>query len=355
MNSKYFYQDKPLFGLDIGFSTIKVMQIEYRGKHPHILGYGVGGFDSKAIKDGVIEDMDAVADAAKHLFEHNVVGEITTRRVALAVPASRTYTRTINLPPVKNEEIDEAVRTEAEQYIPMALADLYLDYQIIHKDKEGLEILAVAAPRKIVDSQLQLARVLGLEPVEIDTSILAAARLFQKQDEQNDIPAVLVDFGSVSADITVHDQTVIVTGTIPQGGDTFTDLIAQKLKVSYEEAHVIKSKYGIGKSKKQAELLEVIRPPIDQLAKEIRRMIRYHEERSGSEQKIGQIVTMGGGANMPGLSDLLTDIIRLPVRTCEPWHNLKLGNLKSPSSLEKSVFVTVAGLSLIESKEVFQK
>lgn len=355
MNSKYFYQDKPLFGLDIGFSTIKVMQIEYHNKQPHILGYGVGGFNSAAIKDGVIEDLEAVADATKHLFEHNIVGEITTRRVALAVPASRTYTRTINLPQVKNEEIDEAVRMEAEQYIPMALSDLYLDYQIIHKDKEGIEILAVAAPKKIVDSQLDLARVLGLEPVELDTSILAAARLFQKQDEQNDIPAVLVDFGSVSADITVHDKTVIVTGTIPQGGDTFTELIAKKLKVTKEEAHVIKSKYGIGKSKKQSEILEVIKPPIEQLAKEISRMIRYHEERSGSEQKIGQIVTMGGGANMPGLSDLLTEILRLPVRTCEPWHNIKLDHLKSPSQLEKSVFVTVAGLSLIGSREVYQQ
>ncbi len=353
MNSKFFYHDKPVFGLDIGFSTIKVMQVEPRGKNYHIAGYGVGGFDSSAIKDGVIVDHESIAEATKHLFDHNIVGEINTRRVALAIPASRTYTRTITLPIVEDEEINEAVRMEAEQYIPMPIEELYLDYTIISKDKEGMEILAVAAPRKIVDSQIELTRILGLETVGVDTSILAATRLFERQNEHEDIPAVLIDFGSVSADITVHDKTVIVTGTIPQGGDTFTELIAKKLKVSAEEAHVIKSKYGIGISKKQAEILEVVGPPIEQLTKEIRRMIRYHEERSGSEQKIGQIITMGGGANMPGLSELLTDTIRLPVRTCEPWHNLKLGNLKSPNSYERSLYVTVAGLSLINSKELF--
>mgnify|MGYP006172537263 CR=1 FL=1 len=196
----------------------------------------------------------------------------------------------------------------------------------------GLQREEVSFDREEFGSSIGLRR--HLEPLQADA-------------------AVRYQFESVSADITVHDKAVIVTGTIPQGGDTFTELIAKKLKVSTEEAHVIKTKYGIGKSKKQSELLEVVRPSIDQLAKEIRRMIRYHEERSGSEQKIGQVVTMGGGANMPGLSELLTDTIRLPVRTCEPWHNLKLGNLKSPNTYEKSLYVTVAGLSLINSKELF--
>jgi type IV pilus assembly protein PilM len=351
--SGLFYKDKPLFGLDIGFSTVKVMQLNTDGKQHKLVGYGIGEFDSKAIENGVVVEPTTVAKSIMEMFDKHIIGEINTRRVALAIPASRTFTRTINLPAIKEDEVSEAVRLEAEQYIPVPIDDLYLDHITINQDENGMEVLAVATPKKIVDSQMQLVRLLGLEPVGFDTSILAAARVFEKQDEHNDIPAVLIDFGSMSADITVHDKTVIVTGTIPHGGDIFTDHIAKKLGVSREEAHIIKTKYGIGKSKKQAEILEVLRPPIEQLAKEVRRMIRYHEERSGSEQKIGQIVAMGGGANMPGLSDFLTDTIRLPVRTCEPWQSFHMNKLQAPSRLEKSMYVTVAGLALIQPKELF--
>lgn len=353
-NKSYFYKDKPLFGLDIGFSTIKVMQSELRGKSHTIVGYGVGPFNPEAMKDGVIVDYKAVAEALVQLFKENVIGEINTKRVAMSVPASKTYTRTIQLPAIKEEEIPDAVRTEAEQYIPIALDDLYLDHSIINQDEKGIEVLAVATPKKIIDSHIKLAQIAGLEPVGFDTSILAAARLFQKQDDHNDIPAVLVDFGSISTDITIHDKTVILTSTILGGGDIFTENIKRALGVNEQEAHIIKTKYGIGKSKKQDQILTSIKPSVDQLAKEIQRMIRYHEERSGSSQKIGQVITMGGGANMPGLSDYLTNIIRLPVRTCEPLRNFELHKLRPPSNLEKSIYVTVAGLSLIDPKELFR-
>ena len=354
MNSKFFYHDKPLFGLDIGFSTIKVMQSQLLGKDYEVVGYGVGAFDSKAIENGVIVDYKSIAGSITKLFKENIVGEINTRRIVLSVPASKTYTRTIELPSIKDEEIPDAVRIEAEQYIPIPLDELYLDHSIIKRSDKGVEVLAVATPKKIVDSHIKLAHILGLDPVGFDTSILAVARLFEKQDDDNNIPAVLVDFGSVSTDITIHDGTVTVTGTIPGGGDIFTESISKTLGVTTEEAHIIKTKYGMGKSKKQNQILGALQPTVDQLAKEIQRMIRYHEERSDSEKKIGQVITMGGGANMPGLSDYLTNIIRLPVRTCEPLSNFKLGRLRPPNNLEKSIYVTVAGLSLIDPKELFQ-
>jgi type IV pilus assembly protein PilM len=354
MNNTYFYKDKPLFGLDIGYSSIKVMQVEPEGKYQCVVGYGVGGFDSNAIKDGVIVDHESIARSATELFKKNIIGQINTRRVALSIPAIRVFTRTITLPLIKDDELAEAVRLEAEQYIPMPIDELNMDHTVIKRSEKEIDVLAVAIPKKIMESYMQLTQILGLEPVAFDTSILAAARLFERQGEQHDIPAVLIDFGSESADISVHDKTVIVTGTIPHGGDIFTDLIAKKLGVTRDEAHVIKTRYGLGKSKKQAEITEVLQPAIDQITKEIRRMIRYHEERSSSDQKIGQIITMGGGANMPGLSEYFTSALRLPVRMCDPWQSFKLRHhLEPPSAHEKSIYVTAAGLSLIKPREVF--
>jgi len=212
--------------------------------------------------------------------------------------------------------------------------------------------LVVAVPRKIADSYLLLTQMLGLETVSMDTTIGAGSRLFV-QSEPSDVPTVLIDFGSISSDITVFDKTLIVTGTVPGGGDSFTSLIANKLSVTKQEAHVIKTKYGLGVSKKQREITEGVSPLLESLIKEVRRVIRYYEERSAAKSKIGQIVTMGGGANMPGLSEYMTNQLRLPVRMCDPWQRLSFNGLQPPNSIEKSMFVTVAGLALIDHKEIF--
>lgn len=352
--SSLLFKDKPVFGLDIGFSTVKVMQIDHSNKGKNsVVGYGFTNFDSKAIKDGVIIDPEAIAKPIQELFDKGLAGHINTRRVVMSIPATRTFAKTMSLPALQDKELKDAVALEAQQYIPMPIDQLYIDYTVVDKTKDGIEVLTVGVPKDIVDSFFSLARILGLEPVAFDTTTGAAGRLFENQHKSSEIPAVLIDFGSLSADITIHDKTVIVSSTASSGGDIFTDLIAKKLGVTGQEAYVIKSKYGLGKSKKQKEILEAVSPELDKLVREIKRMIRYYEERSDSKSKIGQIVTMGGGANMPGLSGYLTETLRLPVRMCDPWLELNLGRLKKPTEVEKSLFVIVAGLAFVDKKEIF--
>ncbi|MDB5163509.1 MAG: Pilus assembly protein PilM [Candidatus Saccharibacteria bacterium] len=353
MNSALFYKDKPLFGLDIGFNTIKVMQLNRHTNQYVVSGYGVGSFDAKAIENGVVVDYESMAKSANELFDHKIIGEINTRRVAVSVPAARTFNRPMTLPVQAAKDLDEAVRLEAEQYIPVPLDDLYIDYVINNRSEKEIGLLAVASPRKMIDSYLTLMNVLGLEPVTMETTIGATGRLFLQTD-QSDTPTVLIDFGSISADITIYDKGLIVTGTVPCGGDNFTDAISTFLGVTKDEAHIIKTKYGLGPSKKQADIKAALAPQLEQLVKEIRRMIRYYEDRSGKNGTINQIVTMGGGANMPGLSEYMTNTLRLPVRTCDPWERLTFGRLQPPSSVEQSMYVTVAGLALIDSKEIFK-
>jgi type IV pilus assembly protein PilM len=352
MNSALLYKDKPVFGLDIGFSTLKVMQIGHHSKTRLVTGYGVTNFDPVAIKDGVIIDPEIIAKEAVELFGKKLIGDITTRRVTLAIPAARTYNRTVQLPKLSHKELQEAIKAEAEQYIPLPIDQLHIDYEIISNTSEGTELLISAAPKKIVNSYMQLMDMLGLEAVALETTIGAGSRLFV-QAEASDVPTVLIDFGSISSDITIYDKALIVTGTVPGGGDTFTKLIASTLGVTEQEAHVIKTKYGMGLSKKQKEITSGLSPSLEQLLKELRRMIRYYEERSNTERKIGQVVTMGGGANMPGLSEYMTSRLRLPVRMCDPWQRIEFGDLQPPNSIEKSMYVTVAGLALMEPKEIY--
>lgn len=352
MKTTYFFKDKPIFGFDLGFDNLKVMQIGRHGSRQVVVGYGSTSFSSQAINNGVLVDIEAIAKAAHEMFSKKIIGDITTRRVIMSIPAARTFTRAMRLPLMKKKDIAEAVSLEAEQYIPMPVTELYLDHMIIDQNAKEIELLAVAVPRKIVDSYLVLADLLGLEVVGLETNIGAGSRLFV-HSEQSDVPTVLIDFGSVSSDITIYDHSLIVTGTTPGGGDSFTDLISKALGISYADASTIKTKYGVGVSKKQQEISSAIKPLLDDLIKEIRRMIRYYEDRNNAKRKISQVVTLGGGASMPGLSEFMTSSLRMPVRMVDPWHRLDFAGLQPPSGVEKSMYTTVAGLALIGPKEMF--
>lgn len=353
MTASLLYKDKPLFGLDIGSSSVKVMQTDLTKNGVVVTGYGVAPYLSGVIEDGVIVKPEALAKAIKELFDHNLVGEITTRRVALSVPVARTYNRVMNLPQMKLRDLDEAVRLEAEQYIAVPLDDLYIDYSITHESKKGYELLAVAAPKHIIDSYLTLTDMLGLEVAAIETTISASSRLIAHA-ERSDLPTILVDCGSTSVDITIFDKQLIVTGTVAGGGETFTDLISKKLDVSTQVAHTIKTKYGLSMSKKQADIQDALDGILTTLIKEIKKMIRYYEDRTEHKTEIGQVITMGGGANMPGLSEYMTDQLRLPTRMCDPWKNLSFDKLQPPHELEKTMYVTAAGLALMNPKDIWQ-
>lgn len=352
-NNTFFYKDKPLFGLDIGFNSMKAMQIEPHGTKHTVIGYGVSRFDHKAIENGVIKDHETIAKAALELFKNNLIGEITTRRVALSIPAARTFSRILTLPKLEEKDLDEAVRTEAEQYIPVPIDELYLDYMVTEKTDKDIRVLAVAVPKKVVDSSNILMEMLGLDVVVMETTTGATGRLFSHTDAHN-VPSVIIDFGSVSSDISIYDKSLVVTGTIPGGGDDITNAIAKALGVTHEEGHIIKTKYGLNVSKKQVEISASLQPILQLLVKEIKRMLRYYEERTtGQNHKIEQIITLGGGSNVPGLSDYLINTLRLPVRACDPWEQLDFKRLELPPKAERPIYITVAGLALIEPSEVF--
>jgi type IV pilus assembly protein PilM len=353
MNTGLFYKDKSVFGLDVGSSSIKVMQLIAGGKKPMVLGYGVADYDSSATKDGVIEKPEVLAKVTKELFAKNLIGEIDTRRVNLSVPVARTYNRVMNLPQMNKKDLNEAVRSEAAQYIPVPIEDLYLDFQITSENKDGFELLVVAVPKKIIDSYIVYADLLGLEAAIIETTISASSRLVASSLDDN-IPTILIDFGSLSVDITIFDKQMIVTGTVAGGGENFTDLIEKKLDVSKQVAHTIKTKYGLSVSKKQHEIETALNPILTSLVKEIKKMVRYYNDRTDNKKKIDQIITMGGGANMPGLSEFLTSELRLPTRMYDPWLNLSFAKLQPPNDVEKSMYVTAAGLALINPKEIWK-
>ncbi len=347
-----FYRDEPLFGFDIGYNSIKLMQIDRTSKSDRVVGYGFTTFEPKAIKNGVVVDPELVAKEVYDLITRHIVGSIDTRRVAAAVPVSKTFNRILTLPQMDRNDLDEAVRLEAEQYIPVGLDELYINYELTDSlKKDSMEVLVVAVPKSIVDSYMALFELLGLEVAMLETSISSSTRLVMHA-EQTDLPTLIIDFGSISTDLSIFDTTLRVTGTIDEGGDGMTKSIAKDLNVTARQAQTIKSKHGLSVGKRQSQIRRSLEPSLDKMVGEVKRMVRFYQDRSDEKRKLEQVIILGGGANMPGLSDYLTDKIRIPTRTADPWINLDFGNLQPPHQMEKTVYATAAGLGLIKPKEI---
>jgi type IV pilus assembly protein PilM len=347
------FQSKPVFGLDIGKTSIKVIQINHddpKGQ-PRLVGYGTADFDSSAINEGIIEKPELIAEAAATLFKSGLIGDITTKRVAIAIPAYRAFTRSMQLPALKNNELRDAVTLEVEQYLPVPLDSVYLDFTKISETKTDTEILSVAVPRNVVDSCLDLCAILDIEPVLIETTMNALGRAFSR-DGQSDVTSLLIDFGSVSSDISIYDNGIITTSTVEGGGEDFTNAIKKALQVSDSEARIIKTKYGLGMSKRQAEIKTALDPTLQRIIKEIKRLMRYHTERYSSDRPIGQVITLGGGANLPGLSEYFTAELRIAVRACDPWQYFDYKHIQPPQTSDRPMYATAIGLAFSDSSEI---
>lgn len=354
MGSDNFYHDEPLFGLDIGHSSIKVMQVEaHKDRQPQVLGYGSVKFPPNSIINGVIANYDNLSKSLYELFKDRLSGSIYTHRVACSLPTAHTFSRLMKLPEMADEDIAEAIKLEAEQYIPMPIGNLYIDYDISSRSPSGIELLMVAAPKAIVDSYIKLLENLNLQPVAIEPSMNAVSRLFGVADANSKAPAILIDFGSAAIDIAVFDKTIFVNSTLSGGGQAMTNLISKSLKIDSQAAEDLKAKYGIAEGQKQ-QIMSAIRPMLEELVREIRKMVRYYNDRvSGSHREIVHIITSGGGAQMPGINEYLSSELQLPAKVLEPWQRLDFGALPKPPQEQQAEYLTVAGNAILNPEAIF--
>ena len=352
MNTPLFYRSKPTFGLDLGRSTAKIVQLSAEKKQVRVVGYGYAQFDRGAVKDGVIENPEAIANAIRPVLDKIAVGKYTTNRVVASVPLAYTYTRIMTLPKMTEKDFAEAVRLEAEQYIPVPINDLYLEQHIIEANaksspKNQVSVLMVAVPKRIINSQMELLKILGLEVAAVEPNMFANLRSVHLNCPPAG-PQIIVDFGAQSSDLAIYDNAVRLTGTINKGGEQITSSIGEALKLSVEQANKLKIRYGISKSRWQAKLASALAPILTDYANEVQKMMRYYHEHSGKKSTIKDIVVIGGGANMPGLADFLEHLTGVNVNICNPWAELQIKPLQPPPPSETTIYATAIGLALRE-------
>jgi len=350
--AKLFYKDKPVIGLDISQTGIKVMAVD--PKKLLVLGYGSVDLDPAKVQKSLESGDPYLTDNISSLLKEKLVGELPSDHAILGVPTSRTFSRTFTVPIKAESTLANAVEIEVDQYIPIPMSSLYVDYEVIERSKEQLTVIMAAVPKTLVDNSLAAVKAAGLQPIMVEPGINAVARVIEATEEGH-LTTLIVDIGPASTDIAVLDKGAIrISGGTGTGGNTFTLDIAKKLNISLENAHQLKVLNGLSAGPRQAKIQSALQPSLQRISSEIRKVMRYYIERMSEERKIEQVLVVGGGSNVPGIGDYFTNELVMPARVASPWQRLDFGKLPQPSKQFRPRYITVAGLASINQKEVWR-
>lgn len=350
--TQLFYKDKPIIGIEISNTDIKVMSID--PKKWLVLGYGSLDLDPMRIKKSLEEDNDYLVTAMQALLKEHIVGNLSSNYAVVSVPTAKSYTRTFDIPTSASDNLKDAVDVEVDQFIPMPSSALYVDYGIIKKDKKNMTVLMSAINKNVVDKATFAIESANMKVIMVEPSISSVGRMMTATEEGN-LPSVIIDIGPANTDIAVVvDGTVRVNSSISIGGNTFTLDIAKKLNLSLSNAHQLKVLNGLNAGTRQQKITSALKPTLDNILKEVQKVIRYYNERLNNNRKLEQLLIVGSGSNLPGIGEYFTNSLVMPVRVASPWQKLDFGDLPTPAKQYRSRYITVAGLAIVKPKDIWK-
>ena len=350
--AKLFYRDKPIIGLDISNTGIKIMAIDT--KRWLVLGYGSIDLEPIKVKESLEGTSSYLADNIKLLIKDKLIGNLPSNHVVIGVPTTRSFSRTFTLPADAEKALKDAVEIEVDQYIPIPASTLYIDYEIIEKNKQEITVLMSAMSKVIIDNCVAAAEEAGLRPSLVEPGISAVGRLLGVTEDGH-LPSVIVDIGPASTDIAVIvGGSIRVTGGLAIGGNTFTLDIAKKLNVTLENAHQLKVLNGLSAGSRQEKITSALNPSFERIIAETRKVMRYYNERLDDDRKIEQLLVVGSGSNLPGIGEYFTDTLVMPARVASPWQKLDFGKLPQPIKQFRSRYITVAGLASVAPGSIWK-
>jgi len=363
------------FGLDITDSSLKIAKFKKKGRFLRLTSYLREEIKPGIIEEGEIKDEESLAKVIKDSVK-NVKGErLKTNYVIASLPEEKAFLEVIQMPKMKEEELKEAVYFEAENYIPLPIDQVYLDFQIVppvYDHLDHLDILIAAFPKKTVDPYVTVFKKAGLQPKVLEIESLAICRAIIKNG-LSPFPLLVVDLGANRTSIIIFSgYSLKFSSLLPVSSQQLSLIISQGLKINFEEAELLKTKYGLGgkyklkikdgveKEIEPGKLFEILSPYLENLSSQIKKYLDYyqthiiHEHLTANIKVIDRIILCGGGANLKGIADFLSLRLKIPVELANPWINILEEPLKELPVLsyeESLTYTTALGLALRGTKE----
>ncbi len=347
LNFNRFRRDERFVGLDIGSSSIKMVEAIGEKDGCRLVSFGVSSLPPTAVQNNVVSDKEAVVKAIRMLVQSNLV---TATKVISAVPGRAVIIKKIQLPAQEEEELEANVEFEANTVIPESLENVNLDYQVLDYLDGGkkMDVLLVAVKKEIINSYTEVIEAAGLTPVVMDVDYFALETMYETNyDPGPNTVDGLVHIGARYTSINVLKNGLSTfTGDIPVGGEAFTESLMQALQISYSQAETLKVT-GLLEGKKTDNLESLLKPSCLSLADEIGRNLRLYGA-LGAEEGIDNIYLSGGTAKIPGLPQILGEKLNVPVRLAEPFRGFDLArNIDRDYLADLDLVLAVgAGLSI---------
>ncbi len=353
----------PVFGVDLSDLSVKMVKLKQRGRYLEL-----ESFNKTSIPDGVItggevvnipkaaEMLRSTMKAAKGVkFERS-------HYVVASLPEEQSFIRLIQLPKMKIEEAEAAVRYEAENNIPFPLEEVYLDYQIIppllnHLDH--FDILIVATPRKIIDSYIACFREAGLIARALEVESIAIVRSMISGEIAEE-PVLIIDLGETRTSFIIFSgRTIRFTSSTEISGKALTDAISRELGVGLQEAEILKKKYGLSRKGEGGDVFGAMIPVLTDLKEQIHSYMMFYREHASHEHRrlkdpsrgndITKVLLTGGGAALKGLENYFALELKVSCEKANPWVNILQPPLREVPELpyEESLgYTTALGLAL---------
>jgi type IV pilus assembly protein PilM len=342
---------RPLLGLDITTSSIKLIELSMAGGQYRVESYAAEATPVNSINEKSIVDAEAVGEAVRRAVKRS--GTKNTE-VALAISGDAAITKVIQMPrTLRANDLEAQVQMQADQYIPFPMDEVSYDFEVIgpsEKDPDANDVLLVATRTENVEQRQASVRAAGLTAKVVDVEAFAlenACRLLTHQmpDGGIDRTIAVVDFGASSTTFSVlRSLKVAYTRDFAFGGQLLTEEIMRTYGLSLEEAGRAKKEGGLP-GNYQSEVLD---PFIDDMTQQVNRSLQFYLASGSGREQPEKILVCGGCANIPGVADVIASRVGIAAEKGDPLGQMKLSARARTQAVHRdaTALLTACGLAL---------
>lgn len=333
------------FGIDLGTSSIKVVQAELMGTRSYRVS-GVGLVQNPA---GVVafDDPRVSGKLAQAIKQVITQAGIHDKRAVVAIPELKCYSRIVEMPNMSEAELATAVKWEAEQFVPIPVAEVELDYVVVRRPPKGSEqkmlVYLVAAPKKYLQAMVDFLLSLGIEPVAVESEMVAVARIFTMVGLPG--TSMIVHIGAQSSVMAVVEgESLLFTHASSVGGVAMSRAISESLKLPAAQAEEYKRVYGLDGAQLEGKVREALLLVCESLVGDLRKAVEHSATKYATN--VVRIILSGGGAYLPAFAQQLSSVFGgLEVVLGDPFVNAKPARgVTIPN--ERTVYSVAAGLAV---------
>lgn len=345
---------KKFLGVDIGTSSIKIVEMRRRGKTRILENYAevkTSLTRRKPIKpfkkNNLLLSDRNIAKAIQAICKE---ADIPTKEANFSIPDFCTFFTAFEIPAMSKEEVPEAIKYEVRPYVPLPLSEITLDWTVTQGEfsKTPLKVLVIAIPNAVVSQYRAIAHISGLKLKILEPEVFALVRATIKKEEKKIIG--LIDIGARSTTCSILEEGIIKTShSFNIASNQLTESLASSLNIDYNEAEKLKRKYGLTLNGRAGESQQSIRkilvPLVDSILEEIKKIFRTFYQNEGKE--VEKIILGGGLSLMPNLKEYFFAELKKEVVISNSFSNISYSPvLKKTLEKEGPSYAVAVGLAL---------